>query len=95
LGGQKSNWTRFGYRRQNYRGVMNLTVLFMLVIILSVTIFDVFIIYKKGKYESISAHIIRAAKKYPSIPFLIGFVCGHLFWSMSDQDWKIVEGVLK
>lgn len=70
---------------------MNLTLIFILALIVSVAVFDVVIIFKKGKQESISAHIIRASKKYPSIPFLLGFLCGHLFWSMSDQDWQIKD----
>jgi hypothetical protein len=63
---------------------MNLTVLFIFFMIVAITVFDVYIIYKKGTKESISAHIIRASHKHPSIPFLMGFIAGHLFWRMSD-----------
>ena len=73
---------------------MNITIIFIFALIISIAFFDIIIILKKGKQESISAHIIRSSRKYPSIPFLIGFVCGHLFWSMSDKDWQIIE-VLK
>lgn len=73
---------------------MNITVIFIFATILAIAAFDVAIILKKGKQESISAHIIRASKKYPSIPFLIGFVCGHLFWSMSDLDWQSVSDMI-
>jgi hypothetical protein len=68
---------------------VNITILFIFIIVASIAIFDVWIIMKKGKQESISAHIIRASHKYPSIPFLAGFVCGHLFWSMRQADWMI------
>lgn len=70
---------------------MNATVIFIAVIVLAIAIFDFWVIAKKGKQESISAYIIRWSKQYPSIPFLLGFVCGHLFWSMSDKDWMINE----
>lgn len=65
---------------------MNITLGFIILLVVSVAVFDVFIIAKKGKTESISAHIIRMSHKYPSISFLIGFLCGHLFWRMSDVD---------
>lgn len=68
-----------------------MTEIFIGLIISAIIIFDVFIIIKKGKYYSISAAIIRASHKYPSIPFLLGFVCGHLFWSMNTQDWSILK----
>lgn len=68
---------------------MNLTVIFIFVIVFAIAVFDIYIIYKKGKYESISAHIIRASHKHPSIPFLLGFVAGHLFWSMDTASWSI------
>lgn len=65
---------------------MNLTILFIFFLVLIITIFDIWIIAKKGTKESISAHLIRASHKHPSIPFLIGFVAGHLFWRMSDYS---------
>jgi type III secretory pathway component EscT len=68
---------------------MNITLLFIAVVIAAIAIFDVWVIAKKGKKESISAHIIRLSHQYPSIPFLVGFVAGHLFWSMKTADWMI------
>lgn len=65
---------------------MNLTLGFILFMVASIVIFDFYIIFKKGKLESISAWLIRLAYRYPSIPFLLGFVCGHLFWQMPDVD---------
>jgi type III secretory pathway component EscT len=69
--------------------IVNLTILFILTLVVAIAVFDVYIIFKKGKYESISAHIIRASHRHPSIPFLIGFVAGHLFWSMDTASWSI------
>lgn len=62
----------------------------MLVGLVAIVVFDFYIIATKGKKESISAHIIRLSHKYPSIPFLLGMVCGHLFWSMNTSDWQIL-----
>jgi len=61
---------------------MNITLLFIITIAVLIAIFDVYIIAQKGKKESISAHIIRVSHNHPLIPFLLGIVCGHLFWSM-------------
>jgi predicted permease len=65
---------------------MNLTVLFIVVGVACIAIFDVYIIRKKGKQESISAHIIRGSKKYPLLVLITGIVLGHLFWSMPTED---------
>jgi predicted permease len=65
---------------------MNLTVLFMIVIASIIAIFDVYIILKKGKQESISAHIIRGSKNFPLLVLLFGILLGHLFWSMKTED---------
>lgn len=73
---------------------MNLTLAFIGLVVFLIIAFDFWIIAKSGKKESISAHIIRLSHQYPSIPFLIGFVCGHLFWSMNTSDWVLNE-VLK
>lgn len=64
---------------------MSKTVIFILFMVVSITVFDFYIVFAEGAQESISAYIIRWSKEFPSIPFLIGFVCGHLFWRMSDK----------
>lgn len=60
---------------------MNLTLAFIAFIVIAITIFDFWVIFKKGRYESISYKIIDLSHKYPLIPFLLGIVSGHLFWS--------------
>lgn len=71
---------------------MNLTILILIISALFLIVFDVYIIAKKGKHESISAYIIRGSKKYPLMVLLFGVVLGHLFWSMKTEDiYKDVE----
>lgn len=73
---------------------MNTTIIFILIslglFLFSWVAFDFWVIANKGKKESISAHIIRLSHDFPMIPFLtgllFGFVCGHLFWKMNDED---------
>ncbi len=64
---------------------MKKTVLFILIMVVAIVVFDFYIIAAEGATESISAYLIRWSHEYPSIPFLLGFVCGHLFWRMSDK----------
>jgi hypothetical protein len=63
-----------------------ITTIFIAVSILIIAVFDLWVIQSYGKQESISAYIIRWSHEYPSIPFLFGFLCGHLFWSMKKKD---------
>ena len=65
---------------------MNLTILIILITAFFLIVFDVYIIAKKGKQESISAHVIRASYKYPLIVLAFGMLLGHLFWSMKTED---------
>lgn len=70
---------------------MNETLFFIIAMVFVIGIFDIYIIFKKGKTASISAYLIRSARKFPSIPFLLGFLAGHLFWRMPDKDVEIEE----
>lgn len=74
---------------------MNLTAAFIFATIAIWIVFDVWIIWKKGKYESISAHIIRASKKYPLLVLAFGVLLGHLFWSMDSFDHLPKEEIVK
>jgi len=65
---------------------MKKTVIFIIFMVLAIFVFDVYIIVKEGSLESISAYIIRWSMKHPSLPFLCGFLCGHLFWRMPDKS---------
>jgi predicted permease len=65
---------------------MSLTAIFMISIVVIIALFDVYIIAKKGKQESISAYIIRGSKNYPLLVLLFGILLGHLFWSMRTED---------
>jgi hypothetical protein len=58
----------------------------MILLAMLIAAFDVYIIAKKGKQESISAYIIRGSHKYPLLVLLLGIVLGHLFWSMKTED---------
>lgn len=69
------------------------------IFLISGIVYDIYIILKNGKKESISAYIIRWSKKYPAffIPLscAFGFLCGHLFWSMDTFDYLSREEIVK
>lgn len=65
---------------------MTATAIFIAILVAAIAVFDVYIIAKKGKQESISAYIIRASYKYPLIVLIIGMFLGHLFFSMRTDD---------
>jgi len=74
---------------------MNLTILVILSIIFIIIIYDVYIIFSAGKFESISAHIIRLSRQKPLVVLLFGIVLGHLFWSMSSFDFMTREQLIE
>lgn len=55
--------------------------------------FDIWVINQGGKEASISHVLIEWAYEYPSLPFLLGFVCGHLFWRMKTTDLMKKKGI--
>lgn len=65
---------------------MSITAIVMLSAAVFLALFDVYVIAKKGKQESISAYVIRGSKKYPLLVLMFGILLGHLFWSMKTED---------
>lgn len=65
---------------------MKKTPIFIIFLVVIIAVYDFYIITTEGKSESISAVLIKWSYEYPSIPFLLGFVSGHLFWRMKDKD---------
>lgn len=65
---------------------MSLTVLVMIITAAFLIVFDLWIIAKKGKQESISAYVIRGSRQYPLLVLAFGILLGHLFWSMRTDD---------
>ena len=65
---------------------MSMTVIILIATAIFLALYDVYIIMKEGKKESISAYVIRGSKKYPLIVLLFGILLGHLFWNMNTLD---------
>lgn len=74
-------------------GKRKLTFYFLALLVVVIAAFDVYVIFEGGKESSISHVLIELSYEYPSITFMLGFVCGHLFWRMkSTKQMKKVVG---
>lgn len=64
------------------------TGLGILVIIGLGLILEGWAIMNKKPHDTISETIWKISFRFPFIPFLAGFLCGHLFWPSSTTiDW--------
>lgn len=62
----------------------NLTSYFTIAVFIFVATYDVYAISVGGTENTISHLLITISYKYPIFPFLMGLICGHLFWRMHD-----------
>ena len=62
------------------------TRLFIISIFIMIVSYDVLTIYKGGVETSISQTLIEWSYKMPSFTFAMGFIMGHLFWRLRDND---------
>lgn len=60
---------------------MILTVWILLAVVTFLIVYDVYAVSHGGFKDTISWVIYSNSQKYPIIPFGIGVLCGHLFWS--------------
>lgn len=65
----------------NWKRITAIFVGVSLVVILG---YDLLAIMQGGNEATISHLVITLSYQYPPIPFLVGFVMGHLFWRMSE-----------
>ena len=61
-------------------GIKKMTVIFIAIAFAAIAIYDVYAIVNGGTEASISHTMIVWTYKYPIFTFLMGVVCGHLFW---------------
>lgn len=62
------------------------TVVFIILTIAAIAVYDVLAIQHGGKDASISWTLIVWSHEYPSFTFLMGFTMGHLFWRMRNPN---------
>ena len=64
---------------------MRKAAIFIIIMIVSIVVFDFYLIAQGGTGESISNQIIEWSYDYPAFTFLAGFTMGHLFWVISNR----------
>ena len=61
-----------------------MTVLFVMIIIVAIAVYDAIAITKGGTEASISHLLITWSYEFPAFTFAMGFTMGHLFWKIRD-----------
>ncbi len=69
----------------NYRKRALLLVLAVVVIVFGI---DAYWIATEGYEATVSFNVYETSKENPVIPFLMGFICAHLFWPNSAEAYK-------
>lgn len=70
------------------------TQIVICIALVGLIIYDVIAIVQGGTEASISSIIITYAYKMPMMPFMVGFLMGHLFWRMrTNKDTKKIDGI--
>ena len=61
---------------------VNVTRMLVVFIILIVALWDFYVLYQGQQQATFSVVIYESSKKWPVIPFVLGFLCGHIFWQV-------------
>ena len=61
---------------------VHVTRMLIVFIILIVALWDCYVLYQGQQQATISVVIYESSKKWPVIPFVLGFLCGHIFWQV-------------
>lgn len=61
-----------------------ITSLLIGIVIVFLSIYDIFAIMKEGTEASISHTIVVWSYKFPAFTFGFGFLCGHFFWRVRN-----------
>ena len=61
---------------------VHVTRMLIVFIILVVALWDCYVLYQGQQQATFSVVIYESSKKWPVIPFVLGFLCGHIFWQV-------------
>ena len=61
---------------------VHITRMLIVFIVLLVTLWDFYVIYQGQVPATFSVVIYESSKRWPVIPFVLGFLCGHIFWQI-------------
>ncbi len=66
------------------------TILFIVAIVAMVTLYDVWAV-AHGYEKTISSTLFAASRDWPAIPFMFGFLAGHLFFPNRAAGTKLED----
>lgn len=63
---------------------MNPALIFVLIVLVVGGLFDLWLGATRGGAATISWSLYTLSKRYPTVAFAAGYLCGHIFGSMGD-----------
>lgn len=64
---------------------MSLTAQIITAVVISLGVYDLFVVLRTGVSTSISSVMQRAGFRSPLVAFVVGFICGHIFAYMQPE----------
>ncbi len=61
---------------------VHITRMLIVFIVSVVAAWDVYVIYQGQQEATFSVVIYESSRRWPVIPFVLGFLCGHIFWQI-------------
>jgi len=61
---------------------VHVTRMLVVFIVAVVAAWDVYVIYQGQQEATFSVVLYESSRRWPVIPFVFGFLCGHVFWQI-------------
>jgi len=61
---------------------VHVTRMLVVFIVAVVAAWDVYVIFQGQQEATFSVVLYESSKRWPVIPFVLGFLCGHVFWQI-------------
>ena len=65
--------------QMSYVHVTRMLVVFIVAVVAA---WDVYVIYQGQQEATFSVVLYESSRRWPVIPFVFGFLCGHVFWQI-------------
>jgi H+/Cl- antiporter ClcA len=65
--------------QMSYVHVTRMLVVFIVAVVAA---WDVYVIFQGQQEATFSVVLYESSKRWPVIPFVLGFLCGHVFWQI-------------
>jgi uncharacterized membrane protein len=63
-----------------------ITRMLIVLVILTMGSWDAYLICTGNEDATVSVVLYESARKWPVIAFVVGFLCGHVFWQVYPKD---------